>query len=97
MITIDERPEGCIFSVRVQPRARRDEIVGESDGAFKIRLTAPPADGEANRSLIALLSRAMGVPKSRISILRGETSRRKTISILGVNAQYVLGRLGSKP
>jgi len=70
------------LEVRVQPRSSRAVIVGVEGEAVKIKLTAPPAEGEANRQLIALLSKELSVPKSRIRIFRGETSRNKVIEIL---------------
>lgn len=70
------------LEVRVQPRASRAAIAGVEGETLKIKLTAPPADGEANRQLIALLSKELKVPKSRIRIIRGETSRNKLIEIL---------------
>ena len=70
------------LEVRVQPRSSRTAIVGVEGEAVKIKLTAPPADGEANKQLIALLSKELKVPKGRIRIIRGETSRNKVIEIL---------------
>jgi len=69
------------LEVKVQPRSSRASIDGVEGETVKIRLTAPPADGEANKQLIALLSKELKVPKSRIRIIRGETSRNKLVEI----------------
>jgi uncharacterized protein len=69
--------------VRLQPRARRDEVVGERAGAIVIRVTAPPVDGKANAALCALIARAAGVPPSRVSVVRGQASRDKVVHVEG--------------
>ncbi|NCS68215.1 YggU family protein [Candidatus Peregrinibacteria bacterium] len=70
------------LTIKVLPRSSRNEIVGTlPDGTLKIKLTAPPVDGEANKKLIELLSKKFGVAKSRVKIVRGETSRRKMVEI----------------
>jgi uncharacterized protein (TIGR00251 family) len=67
--------------VRVQPRARRDEVVGERAGAIVIRLTAPPVDGKANAALCAFVARRLKVPASRVAVVRGQTSRDKVVRV----------------
>lgn len=59
------------FDVRVAPRASREAIVGEHDGALKVALTAPPVDGAANAALVALIAGALGVPKRAVTLVRG--------------------------
>jgi uncharacterized protein (TIGR00251 family) len=70
------------LEVRVQPRSTRTAIAGVEGEVVKVKLTAPPAGGEANRQLIALISKELKVPKSRIRIFRGEKSRNKVIEVL---------------
>jgi len=70
-----------ILQVQVQPRASREAVAGVIGDHLKIRLTAPPVEGRANTDLIALLAKLFGVPKSQITLLRGETSRRKQLRI----------------
>ena len=77
------------FAVRVQPRARRDEIVGEWQGGLKIRLTAPPVDDRANEALRRLLAVRLNVPTGAVKIERGEHSRTKRVEIAGVTALQV--------
>lgn len=67
--------------VRVQPRARCDELVGPADGHLKIRLTAPPIEGKANARLTSFLAEAFGVPRSRVELLAGEHARLKRVRI----------------
>lgn len=69
------------LDLRVQPGAARDEIVGAHGDRLKVRITAPPVDGRANRHLIDYLAAAFGVPRSRVTLLRGETGRAKTVQI----------------
>ena len=73
------------IDVRLQPRARRDEIVGERAGAVLIRVTAPPVDGKANAALCALVARAAGVAPSRVQVVRGHTGRDKVVRVDGVD------------
>jgi uncharacterized protein (TIGR00251 family) len=70
--------------VRLQPRARRNEVVGERAGALVIRVTAPPVDGKANAALCAFVAQRAGVPQSRVSVVRGMTSRDKVVRVEGV-------------
>jgi uncharacterized protein (TIGR00251 family) len=77
------------FTVRVQPRARRDEIVGEHQDGLKIRLTAPPVDDRANEALRKLLATRLNVPLAAVRIAAGEHSRTKRVEILGVTAAMI--------
>jgi len=81
------------LSVRLQPRARRDEVVGERGGAVVIRVTAPPVDGKANEALCRLIARAAGVPPSRVSVVRGHTSRDKLVRVDGISADALRAAL----
>jgi uncharacterized protein (TIGR00251 family) len=93
-------PDGCTLQVRVHPGARKNAITaihpaptaGEP-AALKISLTTPPIDGRANAALIAFLSDQLRLPKSRIAILTGETSRSKTLRITGKSAAEVQAAL----
>jgi uncharacterized protein (TIGR00251 family) len=81
------------ISIRLQPRARRDEVVGERAGAIVIRVTAPPVDGKANAALCAFVARAAGVPPSRVSVVRGQTSRDKVVRVDGVDEEILRNAL----
>jgi uncharacterized protein len=80
--------------VRVQPRARRDEIVAVRDGVPVVRVSAPPLDGRANDALRRLLAARLGVPRSRVTVVRGERSREKVVQVDGVEEGVVEGVMG---
>ena len=81
------------FTVRVQPRASRDEIAGEHAGALKIRLTAPPLNDRANEALRKLLATRLNVPLAAVRIASGERSRIKRVEIAGVTTAMIRGLL----
>jgi uncharacterized protein len=74
------------LEVRLTPRAGRDEIGERRDGVLQVRVKAPPVDGKANEALRTLIAKRAGVPKSRVTIVRGERSRRKLLAIEGADA-----------
>lgn len=84
MLNIKETPDGVTFSVRVLPRSSRNEIVGEAEGVLRIKLTAPPVEGAANKLLVEFLSEKLNISKSRITIIAGQTGRAKVISVSGL-------------
>ena len=83
MINYSQKNGVLTFSVRVVPRASRSEIVGEHDGALRVRLAAPPVDGAANDELLRLLARAFGVARGAIEIAAGHASKLKTVRVTG--------------
>jgi uncharacterized protein (TIGR00251 family) len=93
MLDIIERDGAVIFSVRVQPRASQDEIVGEMDGALKVRLQAPAIEGRANEALVAHLAALLKRPKTAVSILSGERGRLKRVAVRGARRDDILGLL----
>ena len=92
---VTEGRGGCVFHVRVVPRARRDEVVGAHGDALKIRLTAPPVEGKANLALQKFLARRLGVSRSDVEILSGHASRQKRVRVSGVSADAVRALVGS--
>ena len=70
-----------MIRVKVLPRSSRTELVGKTDGVYRIKLTAPPVDGKANKALVTFLAKKTGLPKGKIQIVSGEHSRSKTIRI----------------
>ena len=86
-------PGGVEIDVLVQPRASRTRAVGEHGGRLKIQVAAPPVEGEANAALVAFLASALGVRKSDVALVRGDSGRRKTVRIAGVSAADALARL----
>ncbi|MFZ3063991.1 MAG: DUF167 domain-containing protein [Nitrospirota bacterium] len=96
MLNLVEDNEGVILPVRIQPRASKDEIVGEYNGALKIKLTSPPVEGEANRRCIEFLSKRFKIAKSQLEIIKGEKSKDKLIKIIGLRRADVLKILHNK-
>ena len=86
--------EAGTVNVRLQPRASRDEIVGERGGTLLVRLTAPPVEGRANEALCRLLARSLGVAPTRVSLLRGAKSRDKVVQLGGLSSAEVARGLG---
>ncbi len=90
MLEVQEREGKVIFSVRVQPRASKDEIAGEMGGALKVRLRAPAVEDRANEALVDFLAQLLKTPRSAVRILGGERSRKKRLEIRGVTQQQIL-------
>jgi len=84
MIAITERADGCVLPVRAQPGARKAAVLGEQAGALKVSVTAPPEDGRANKALVEVLHKLLGVRRSQVEIVSGQTSRNKLFLIRGV-------------
>jgi hypothetical protein len=82
-------PGGVELSLLVQPRASRTRVLGEHDGMLKLQLAAPPVDGEANAALVEFLAKLLGVPRRQVSLIAGDASRRKRVSIQGVESAQV--------
>jgi len=70
--------------IKVSPRSSKNEIVQLSEGEYKVKLTAPPVDGQANEALIKLLAKFFGVSKSAINIVGGKTAKIKMVDIVGL-------------
>jgi uncharacterized protein (TIGR00251 family) len=96
MLNLTEKSGAVVFNVRVVPRASKSEIVGELDGALKVRIASPPVDGAANSELIKLLSKAFGVSKSEVEIIGGQTSKTKQVKISNLTAENFLQLAGLK-
>ena len=84
MLTIKATHDELTFNVFVQPRASKNAIVGLHQDAIKIRLTAPPVEGAANKQCLEVLAKALGLAKSRLSVVGGLSNRRKQIRISDV-------------
>jgi uncharacterized protein len=87
------QPGGVCLSLKVQPRASKNQI-GEAVGnELKIRITAPPVDSAANDALIVFLAQVFDCPRSALRLIRGHASRHKKIMVSGMNLEAVLGKL----
>lgn len=75
---LKETPDGIVVNIRISPNAKKNEIINDGD-IIKIKITAQPVDGKANKALIEYLSKNFKIPKTSIKILKGETSKDKTI------------------
>jgi uncharacterized protein len=87
--------DGVTFTVVVQPKARRNELIGILNQALKVKLTAPPVEGAANEALVKFLARFFRIRKSDITILRGETAHHKLIHCSNLTAEALRARLSA--
>ena len=87
MLECAERDGAIVFAVRVVPRASRSVVVGEHDGALRVRVAAPPVDGAANEELVRTLAQALKVPARHIEITSGHTSKLKLLRVRGVTRE----------
>lgn len=86
MIPYSQHDRTLTFAVRVVPRSSRSDIRGEHDGALRVRISAPPVDGAANRELVRVIARALKVPQNAVEIIAGTNSKNKTVKVQGVDA-----------
>lgn len=86
--------KGVTLRLHIQPGAKSTEVSGPYGEALKIRLAAPPLDGKANACLLAFLAERLGVAKTAVSLLSGDSSRAKRIRITGIEPERVKSRLG---
>jgi uncharacterized protein (TIGR00251 family) len=93
MLNLQERNGVVVVAVRVQPQASRDEVVGEMDGALRVRLQAPAVENRANEALCEYLADLLKTPKSAVRILSGDRSRMKRLEIRGITKQQLLALL----
>ena len=84
-----------LITVRVIPRSSKNSLAWEQ-GKLKVRLTSPPIDGAANEALVALLAEQLALPKRQITIVRGASSRQKTVEITGVTLEDIEQKLNGK-
>jgi uncharacterized protein (TIGR00251 family) len=92
-LEVETRGAAVRFRVKVQARARREEIVGEQGGLLRLRVTAPPIEGRANQAAVALLAEHLRVPKSSIKIAAGERAPIKLVEVAGLAAATIAERL----
>ncbi len=90
---LTDTPDGTVLTLRLIPRAAKNAIQGEHGDALKIRLCAPPVDGAANAALIEFLSDTLSLPRARIRLLSGKTSRTKRVLLAGMKAGEIRERM----
>lgn len=79
-------PDGWLLTLHIQPGAKRSEVVGLHGDALKVRVASPPVDGKANEALVAFIADRFGLPKRAVQLVKGETSRAKTVLVAALNA-----------
>lgn len=94
VLELNEKEGAVTIRVRVQPRAPRTEIVGEHNGAIKMRIAAPPVDGKANEECRRHLAKLLKVSATSVEIISGESSRDKVIRVSNMSARRILEALG---
>ena len=90
-LVADDR--GVTLRLHIQPGAKKTEVVGMHGDALKIRLAAPPVDGKANACLLTFLAETLGVAKSAVRLVAGESSRSKRVHVSGVTDAEAEARL----
>ncbi len=84
-----EKPDGLVVHVRVQPRASRNQLDGVVGDRLRLRLTAPPVEGEANKACAMFLASVFSVPKSHVTLVAGEKAREKSLHVQGHAAELL--------
>ena len=88
-----ETSDGTLLSVKLQPRASKNEIGAPLGDDLKIKVTAPPVDAAANRALVEFLAEKLDCPRGRLELIRGHTSRHKTILLHGFKPGEIVAKL----
>jgi hypothetical protein len=88
-------PGGILIDVRLRPRASSAGVGGVREGALELRVCAPPVEGEANAAARELLAEVLGVPRSRVSLHQGDTSRLKVFRVEGLGQAAALARIAA--
>ena len=96
-VQLEEHPEGVVLPVRAHAGARRNELRGELGGALRVSVTQAAEKGKANKAIVELLSRAIGLKRSQIELLAGETSQQKRFLVRGSTVEEIARRLAELP
>lgn len=86
---LSEKAAGIVLRIHVQPNAKRNQVIGLHGESLKIKIKAPPEDGRANAELCAFVAKLLDVAKSAVTLESGQTSRAKSILIVGRSAEIV--------
>lgn len=92
---VHKQPDGVVLSIKLQPRAAANEIIGVLGSELRVKVTAPPVDAAANEALVRLLADKLNCPRNRVELVRGHTSRHKLVKIFGMKPEAILGKLQS--
>ena len=88
-----KKDEGIVIRMKVLPRSSKNEMAGKADGAYRIKLTAPPVEGKANKALINFLAKKTGLSKRNFQIVSGEHSRNKAVRIQNLSSAKIVKHL----
>jgi uncharacterized protein len=88
------QPNGVWLAIKLQPRASTNEIGEVLGNELRIKVTAPPVDSAANEALVRFLAETLDCARNRVELVRGQTSRHKTVRVLGMTAEDVVKRIG---
>lgn len=91
---VNAHAEGATLAVRVQPKGKKNAVLGERAGALRVSVTAPPEDGKANDAVLALLRDHFKLQRSQLALLSGQTNRNKVILVRGVTPQQLADLIG---
>ncbi|MGA3208844.1 MAG: DUF167 domain-containing protein [Syntrophales bacterium] len=89
MVDIRETEHGLVLQVHIVPRSAKCEVVGNQGNALKLKITAPPVEGQANKECIRFLSDILGIKKKQVRILSGSKSKKKTVAIEGIRRKDI--------
>lgn len=92
-VRLEVHSRGVVLPVRAQPGARREGLAGVHDGALKVAVTAAAEKGRANQAIVAVLAAALGLKKSQIELISGETARRKLFLVDGLSMDDLCQRI----
>jgi uncharacterized protein (TIGR00251 family) len=93
MNVITESKGMVTLTIKIVPRAQKNQIAGIEGDALKIRLNAPPVEGKANDALVEFLAKTLGIARAQIEIVAGHTARRKIVRVRGISAREVEARM----
>ena len=93
-VVVTSTRDGVRFTVRVQPRASSNQVVGTYGTALKVRLMAPPVEGAANDALLGFLAGTLGVGRRAVRIVAGESSRSKIVEVDGIGPERIIELAG---
>jgi uncharacterized protein (TIGR00251 family) len=90
---LTETKDGVCLAIKLQPRASRQQIGGLHGSELKVSVTAPPVDSAANQALVEFIAELLDLPRSKVELVRGQTSRHKTILLRSVSSAVVLEKI----
>ena len=96
MIALESHAEGVLLPVRAQPGAKRNEIRGEQEGMLKVSVTQVAEKGKANKALAEVIAKGLGLRKSQVELLGGETSSHKRFLVRGVSLEDLSARIEAR-